>query len=432
MVALNRRLAYPLALAVATQLVGIGSQFLVVIMVARSWGAHGQGEFALVKSWNDFLCGLIIFGLPQAFVYVINKDLIKPRQLESWSRKYCLAIIVPVALANGVAYYSGFLPHSLDAARSIAVLSIAVVLYTYFSLIRGIYLTVNDRLRFSGFTIAPAIVLAISVLASLGGPLPHFEFIYTMVGLASAIVAWIAARPLPPAPAMVLDVESKRIVVSQAFNAFVQSVLIAIQPFVTFAAIRAVGGNLASIGNFNLALVAVLAINAAVAMISPVLYNHWSKTLEPGHFPNLLYRFLAISSVGGLLGGVAFYLGADAVPLIAGEGFDAAIVPIKVMGLISAPLIFTRLCLPALLALGLPALATWTGLCRLASLLIFIAGGTFAGLNALLGSTVAWVVAEWVAAFILFWQTRIRMTGLHGRPEPTRFAERFNADEIST
>ena len=391
----------PLALAVATQIAGIASQLLVVAVVAWAWGAAGQGEYGVVKSWNDFFAGILPFGLPQGFVYAVNRSIFTPQQLQQWSMHLSLAAFAIGLGAAFIGYSSGFLPHREGLLGGILLLAIAAGGSTYFALVRGIYLTVNHGIRFSLLTITPAIALAASVLVQLGGAMPRFETVFAIAAAASTAAAWLAAREFAPAEPLPLERSSFRTVLSQSLNALLQGFFLVFQPVLTFAILRLSGAGLVVLGHFNLALVAALSLNSVVAMTAPILYNHWSKTLGHGAFPALARGLLKVSALVGLACMAGIFVIAAFLPSVLGGEFKDAVVPIQLMGLLAIPLIFSRLCQPALLAVGAAGVATQVGLMRVVVLCAMLGISAALRWDMLLCASLSWVLAEWLSVLLL-------------------------------
>lgn len=59
--------------SVGIQMIGTLSSLLLVWMIIRFYGASVQGQFVLIKSWIDLVVVSVSFGLPQSFIYAINK-----------------------------------------------------------------------------------------------------------------------------------------------------------------------------------------------------------------------------------------------------------------------------------------------------------------------------------------------------------------------
>src|SRR5215212_159722 len=151
--------------SVAIQSIGTLSLFALVIAISRIGGPQAQGLFATVKSWTDLLSAVGQLGLPQAFVYVINKGYAAPRPLFRMSVVYASAFGVVASITTMLAVLAEYLeaPHSLSLAAVAILLGVNVGGMTLHNLIRGILLPYSDGMWFALFSIAAPVVLSVSV-----------------------------------------------------------------------------------------------------------------------------------------------------------------------------------------------------------------------------------------------------------------------------
>ncbi|WDR01363.1 hypothetical protein PSQ19_11050 [Devosia algicola] len=70
-----------LILSVLIQSLGTLSSFALLAVIARFGGPLLQGEYASLKAWIDFMVVIGQFGIPQGFIYVVNKGLADRKNL---------------------------------------------------------------------------------------------------------------------------------------------------------------------------------------------------------------------------------------------------------------------------------------------------------------------------------------------------------------
>jgi O-antigen/teichoic acid export membrane protein len=177
------------------------------------------------------------------------------------------------------------------------------------------------------------------------------------------------------------------------------------------------GGDNHTIGLFNVASMAMMVSNVLFAMISPVLFNRWSKSLTRADAPALFRRLLRWTFVVTGLSVVAIAIVPFLVVPIFGPPFAEAILPTQILASGLAPVFYNRVASPALLGLGL---SHWNaGIAAVRTILIglIFVGCAEGGLSPLFAATLAWSAAEWLTVVLTILVMMGR--GRNGTPNET-------------
>jgi len=351
-----------LGINVVVQSFGAALSFLLALGITFLWGAPAQGQFALIKSWVEFGSLVALAGLPQGYVFAINRHSASASALSRFSLTYCLLSFPFAVFGAGVTVWLGYAPDA-QPILSAGILAFSLVSYTYHGLIRSILLTQNDGLAFSLFSIAPALLLALSVAARIGS-LPNFYSIFMLSSAGVAIVAAFSASRIGFARDGEISRDIWRSIVRQSVHSFIVSVLGSAQIVVLYATMRYLGADLAQVGLMSVALLVVSAVNVLCTMISPVLYNRWSKQDHSGRLGQLSAQIALTSLLGAAalaaLTSLALFGAIELNVRLAAE----VKIPALVLCAALPAILYSRLIIPALFAAGRPAPVTGSSLLR--------------------------------------------------------------------
>jgi O-antigen/teichoic acid export membrane protein len=389
--------------SVLIQSLGTLSLFGLVVAISRIGGPQAQGMFANVKSWTDLLIALGQLGLPQGFVYAINKGYAAPGPLFRLSAVWASVFGVAAGAATLIAVFTGYLdkPQSFSIGTMATCLGVNIGGMTMFCLVRGLLLTRTDGMLFALYTIAAPVLLTILVgatfLASLTTPI---EIPFAAAGTICAIIAALVGLIITQDHTKLLRTNYP-VLIGQSASALAISMLSVLQPVLTFALIKLWGGDNHTIGLFNVASMAMMVSNVLFGMIAPVLFNRWSKSLTLAGAPALFRRLMRWTFIVACLSMVAIAIVPLLVVPIFGVAFAEAVLPTQILASGLAPVFYTRVAAPALLGLGL---SHWnTGIAAVRTVLIgaIFVGLAVAGMSPLFAATLAWAAAEWVTVALI-------------------------------
>ncbi|MGL5218816.1 MAG: hypothetical protein ACRC8G_04855 [Plesiomonas shigelloides] len=339
--------------AIAIQSLGTVASFATVWIISNKLGMDRQGEFAVLKSWIDFLVVLGCFGLPQSVIYIINKYNVKKEFLVNAGVIYSVSLVIPF-------FFLSFLWGRIYSGREIEIfgfvlVSISSTLLVAHSILRGIYLTENDGVIFSLISIVPAVFLFISIYIGifLGGV--NFYISYTCASLFSFIAVLSLLLRYFFSKSECADVLYFNELFVKGFDAFLQAISVAVLPMFTYAFFSLAGINDSLIGGFNIASYLYMIFAIPFGMIAPILFNRWSKLLDEClvktevryllYFSCFVFLFMVLAS--GYIDYIIKYLpwGKDKIPYIA--------TPAKILVYAAAPMLISRVMSSYFLSIGM-------------------------------------------------------------------------------
>jgi O-antigen/teichoic acid export membrane protein len=406
-----------LGINVAIQSLGAALSFLLAFGIAFLWGTTAQGQFALIKSWVEFGSLIALAGLPQGFVFAINRLGASAAALSRFSVRYC-ALSFPLALVGATfSIWLGYAPET-NVASSAGILALALVAYTYHGLVRSILLTRNDGFAFSLFSIGPALLLALSV-ATMIGHSPDFYWVFMISSLGVMTASILAGKWIGFARDRDISSEEWRAIARQSVHSFAVSVLGSAQIVVLYATMRLLGASLSDVGLMSVALLVVSAVNVLCTMVSPVLYNRWSKQGDGGRLGQLSSQ-IALAS----------FLGAAALTAVVALALFVAIrLNVSLAAQLKLPtlllccglpaILYSRLIIPALFASGRPAFVTGSSLLRVALLAPTLWMLEWSGTPTLTAAALAFAAVEIAGGLWIAWTT-IRKGRLTDMAHPIR------------
>jgi O-antigen/teichoic acid export membrane protein len=353
-----------LVLNIIIQTLGAASSLLVVVALARVAGPAVQGEYAVFKSLVDVQVALLTLGLPSGFVYVINKGLVPASVVARWSARG-----IPAFLLVGGLITTGYLVQRdggarHDLAMTAGFLTVAVAATTFYALMRGIVLTQTDGAGFAWLSAFPS--LSLMVLATLGVASGWWSLESSFA--ASGVIAAVAAVALHRSSRLRREAHVPLIVTvagstwvtlrKQSSHSFLQGLFQGGTIFITIAVMQLLGARVEDVGHFNAASLATVGPNLLVAMVAPVLYSRWTRTLSRETRRPLLKRSLGIAVVLQAFALVLIPLAPALLAFLLGEDYRSAGVAMIPLLLAVLPLAATRIIAPALQATGDTSVAT--------------------------------------------------------------------------
>lgn len=423
------RLARRLGVPIVIQSAGTGATLLLTLALARYAGPDTQAVFAKFRYWTDLAISIALFGLPQAYVYLINKDRISGEDLSQMTILYSLFITPIVLLFSLVSLNTGLLepveriPHVLTAS----LIAFGVGTLVYQRLERSIRLTRNDELGFSVVTALPALsLLFVYLFWFKWGSTLHYDVLYAAAALISTAAAIFIGRPKTGwRPTSLGNVGNTLRAVGVVFpmmarhssHSFFQAVLYAAQPAAAIWLLQAMGGSLADVSFFNIAALAVVLCNLLFQYLSPLAFNIWSKddrVLDLGITRN---RGFTLSISVGLLFALAMPLLPWAATFGLGSAYAKAGGAMQIFALTAAPVVFTRFMSPAVHASGRPHWNTASSISRIGSALLVQLILTKMGLGPLAAASFGWLAGEWMAAAL----TLLLVSSLHQGPTSSSY-----------
>lgn len=385
---------------VAVQSFGPAASFLTVFAIARLGGPADQGQFAQLKALVDLMVALGCFGFPQGFVYVVNRLGASAGALARWSRLYAVAFVPVALLATLAAQRLGYLGAGGSAGLGgIVVVTLAAALLVLHGLWRGLYLTRSTGIPFAVFTILPAVALMVVVAAGMLAGSRRFDWLILVSTVPTVLVAAVMMRPVlrKDAPAGYRG-QPWGPLLTNGGHAFVQAMLMTLQPFAAYGLVRLHGGDAREVGLLNVGLFLVQGLTVPITMVSPLLFARWTSVPDQSLIERLRALTARALGVGALAGAGLALAMLLVVPVVFGGGYGGAVRPAQVMLLVLPLACHARVVAPALHARGRPGINTTAYALRLA---IFALGALLlprATGGLLVPIAVAWAVSEVASA----------------------------------
>jgi hypothetical protein len=393
------------AIAISIIVQGLGSlaPFITVIGLARIAGPDVQGTFAVFKTWSDLVSTLVVFGFPQAFVYMINKKISSREELLNGVIFY-VAIAAPLVFPVSIlSIHYGYIDPPPGQSIIFFGIAMSVGMGALFlqRLVRGVYLTVDHGFLFSLITSAPSFFLMVTILAAATVSPFYYDVAFLVAGLLTVVatIPWVV-RIIRESPGyrFRLPLIPVRPLAEQAGYVFLQALAVALQPVITIIVLQRWGADLTTIGFFSASTIIIVGVNILFGLVAPILFNRWSATMESalmGRLQGYALKASLVLLVGGviLVPVVPFFVG-----ILFGADYLEAAWAFQVMILSLGPVAYTRILYPAIHAAGFPARNSIScGIRLLAAVGVQIAM-TFYGMSPLAAAVWAWVIAEWIAA----------------------------------
>ena len=395
-------------MSLAIQLIGSLATVLATVFITRTYGPEGQGYLSYFRSTVDLAVSIGTFGLPQAFVYMINSSLLSVGWALRFSRSYSILFALFAACIGAVFYASGAAHvHGFDGiAVGCAVLASAGLLAH--GLYRAIALVTSSTGIFNVVTVLPAVLILFFYFIARPANFAVLVFAHVVASLLSvASVMAFLGRKKWPSHSLHGGLSILKYTARYGMWSFVPHVGLTASAVGTYALLRQGAGGVGAVGQFT---VGVLVLSAAVLplnMIIPILFNAWSggaEELRRTSFIKLAHLGTLFSFLG-LTAGVALaepltiiILGRDLLPSV-------AVTQIMLMGIFAS--YQTRLSSAFLLSLG-RADSVAIGAAIRAILIIALLAQGFA--ESITATAVAWIVGEFAGVGYLLSKI-VRMTG---------------------
>lgn len=323
-------------------MVGTISSLLLVWFIIRLYGVALQGEFVLIKSWIDLSVVIASFGMPQSFIYAINKLGVSWVELKKVTLKYIPFTIV-VNVVSTYIWFEYVQQQSFLTILHYTFIAIGIASLTGFALLRGLYLTKNDSGKFAVITIAPNVLLLLSfLLLFICVDRIDISLMYLLSGALAFILVLIMLQSFDSTSYTSNMAIPWGSLFSNGFNVFAQSIFISLLPLGTYFLMTKLGFSSEEIGIFSVALYTYTLFTLPLNMVSPIFYNRWSVN----YIRDVLEELLKVAKFGLVLIPILviiYYLLPILLPFFLGEQVSAAVSPARLLLLSTLSLYFNNL-----------------------------------------------------------------------------------------
>lgn len=397
-----------LGVSLAIQVAGSIATVLATMFVTRSYGPEAQGYLTYFRSAVELAVSIGLFGLPQAFVYLINSDRISVGWALRFSRNYGLLFTLIVACAGLLLYKSGIAQAQGFGSLAVLCAVAAVAGLLAHGLCRSIALTTSSAAIFNLVSILPGALLLVFYLVAR----PADYRILVAGPVIASFLAVVATLPLFKKTDWLNDAPRVSGRTWFAFryglSSFIPHVMLSLTTIGTYALIRRGIGADAAVGQFSVAVLLVSTAILPLNMVIPILFNAWSHRdaadMRQKSFTQLSHLGTLISIVGVALG---ILLARPTTALIFGPDFMESVVATQTMLASIFAQYHSRLSSAFLLAVGKSDSVAIGASIRAVCIFGLLTGGLGPSIT---GAALAWTLSEFAVAGYLAFKV-IRLTG---------------------
>lgn len=340
--------------SVGIQMIGTLSSLLLVWMITRFYGISTQGQFVLIKSWVDLAVVFASFGLPQSFIFAINKLNISWQYLEKFTFRY-IPVVFLICLFTTYIWFEYLQEQNFLDIYNYLYIALGIGGLTGFSLLRGLYLTKNDGNKFALVTIAPNILLFVTflVILFLFKNQLNISLLYMISGVFSfTIVMTLLSEFRINIKAVSVNEIPWKAMVGNGFNVFIQSIFASLLPLGTYWLMSKFGFNNSEIGVLSIAFYVYLVFTLPLAMVAPIFYNRWSNSKDIQFVKLELLRFVKFGLLLIPILFIAYWLLPLVLPITFGNQVISSITPARLLLIATFALYYNNLMSCFLLSQG--------------------------------------------------------------------------------
>lgn len=403
---------------------GLGSLATLALGLLIAWaqGPQAQGHYGLVRTTADLLLALTLLGLPQGLVHVIHHLQASPSALWSALRRYCAALAgaaVALALAFDLGALPPWLPADLHGPGTTAALAVGVLGWTVHGLQRSMVLCLGSTLSFSWLTSAPALTLLLAVSALLAMDSSRYEWAVAVSGVCSLLWGGLVMRPLQSDRRWTVGAPTPwPSLLAAGLHATLQTVAVALQPWLALWLLRALGATPQELGWFVLAGYVQQVFALPANFVMPLLFARASRAAGAKQFYDVRSPLVAAGVLTVLAAGASAAVLPSVLPAVLGPAYLPALDACLYMALAGPAVLLGRLGSALLLGQGRFQLVT-----LLLALRVMLMGAAIVlpldtAARAILGialdrvaaAALAWALSELLTTLLMF-------SLLRGRPQ---------------
>ena len=275
----------PALWSVAIQAAGSAATVASALLVASQMGLAAQGEFGLLRSWNDALVSLAVVGLPQGLLHMQYRESVPVAALRSWVGRYLASLATVFAVLAGAAWWVlPMAPFSTAFVRhpsTVIALAGAVALGAAHLLWRSLALREIGVVRYAAITAAPALLLLLALVpVGMAGRAGGFVWALFAAAAISATASGLMVRRIGRLTATApsgFPRWSRHRLWSVSAETGAQGVLTALSPALMLSIAGWLGAPLAEIGAVSLGLHVYLVFGVASAYVAPMVYDRAAR-----------------------------------------------------------------------------------------------------------------------------------------------------------
>jgi hypothetical protein len=408
----------PALWSVAIQASGSAATVACALLVSSRMGLAAQGEFGLLRSWNDAFVTLAVIGLPQGLLHMQYRESVSVPALRAWVERYLMCLFAFAAVFAVLALWVVPALNSTGPFRQpaiVAVMAFAIALGAAHQLWRSLALRDVGVVAYAAITAAPAILTLIGLVpVTMTGRTDGFVWALFGAALVSAIASAALVRRVQPSAAvskpsaMSSNEWSRRKLWSVSAETGVQNVLTALSPALVLSVASSQGASLEQIGVVSLGLHVYALFGVAAAYVAPMVYDRAARSEQVLTGAQLIAWMRERTTPRMLLAlAASVVLALVLIRWLWPAGADS-LVMLSMMAAAGAVSMAVRLIITLLLARGAFRPLTFQALGRL----VFAAGGTALLMRFLPAASAVPVVIVCTEMLLLVWLLRL----MHRQP----------------
>lgn len=341
-----------IAWTIILQGIGTISSFFAVWIITNRFGLSVQGQFAIIKSWVDLCVVVLGFGLPQSFIYAINKLKVSPYYLKRIVLRYLILYLILATLLTFF-WFEVFQKSLYLAYIDYIYIGGGIVGLIGHALFRAILLTLNDGKVFSLISILPAVFLLFTILIFffINEDFLNLGLSYFFSGVLSFLIVFLILKKLMHSRLIEDSFIPWKDMLFNGFGVFLQSVAILLFPLLTYWVMEVFDFTKEDIGTFSISVYTYIILVIPFSMVAPLIYNKWSKrTVELINKELYFYSKFGIAIILAVC--VLYFLIPFILPKIFGNSIKDNLLISQVLLFSAIPYFFNSLLGCALLSLG--------------------------------------------------------------------------------
>ncbi|KZL51435.1 hypothetical protein A2T98_02350 [Nodularia spumigena CENA596] len=356
------------------QVIGVGGAALSKILVSRLYGPQGQGYYSYILSLILLWSSIGQFGFPQSLLYLLNEIKINCDWTKSFIIYYsfllyfislAIFIVVKIFFIIFYSYYSEiqFIDSLNLNLNEFFLVSLSSIFLIFTSLSRIINLSEKKIVKYNLVTISNNVLF---ILFLIFIPFKDYTQIKVIIFISYAISAMIGFIFIEIRYNNIANIFSKQFnseffkTIKNTFFyslwSFFPSVAINLNTTITYWQLINGSENSSFAGYFSTSLLLLSFALLPLNLISPILFNHWSKNNH--ELEVILISFKKISRYGiflfAFLTITLIILSSLIIPIIFGKSFQPSVLPTQIILLGIYPNYRIRLYHSFFLSIGYP------------------------------------------------------------------------------
>lgn len=271
----------PLLWSFGIQASGSAATVGAALLVSWRLGLEAQGEFGLLRSWNDALISAAVLGLPQSLLHLQYRQGVPTAALRDWIGRYVAVVAILLALlACGAVMCLPARSSGRPDETTVLVLALVVPLATAHLLCRSLLLREASMIRYALITALPSLLILVGLLPICFTNL-HLDFVWALFGSASLSAlasAWLVRRALRCHAIQGAHAPwSRHLLWTIGIETGTQNVLAALSPALVLSIVSLRGASLAQVGVVSLVLHVYQLFSVAAAYVAPMVYDRAAR-----------------------------------------------------------------------------------------------------------------------------------------------------------